>query len=440
MVVGKASGKRSLADVMDQDLAAKKKRLENPPHKLTQSRFFAPPILPTAGSASKPSTGGPARDGPMAVAGPSRIFDDKENNIFLDDMEDLEEDLDLDNLSMTAQGVVDADMQVDVEELLDLDLVEQEDGYVSPTPSCSHDTQELSSPIRPGATPEPPDLAIVKEDPDPTDDFDAEIVSSPASAAKPHLRFPHLRPPKSRPLTPVSPEDPFGVILVQESPDAKQAAFAGPDLRDAFGDGDEQTSEIDCFEEEAVQNISGSTSPPTPSPLTPEDTQADFQLLLADPEEQETQANALRNEAVAAGWRDKWALDSKPKPGAVFGLRRRETTFTPTGRQRPQHAPARARAYNPVNSSAVSSKSVARSTVKAKPLQGRRSLTFQGAGNAKSGELNDGRDPSSHGDAPSDTEADETLSRAQIRLLQFRCVTPSLESENQDPAQLSLML
>src|SRR5882762_8457033 len=103
VVAGKASGKRTLAEIMDQDLAAKKKMREQSlkPKKanvLAKSRFFA------GASNSKPNI---QED---LVAGPSRILDfveDEKENVPVSD-EDL-------------------DFATDPAE----DPVTQEDGYIS---------------------------------------------------------------------------------------------------------------------------------------------------------------------------------------------------------------------------------------------------------------------------------------------------------------------
>jgi hypothetical protein len=76
------------------------------------------------------------------------------------------------------------------------DAVEQEDGYISPTSSCSKDLQDLSSPLQSGQTPapsrrklksdqQPDDLAMMQSDEDAY--FGVEAVSSPVSAVKRHV-------------------------------------------------------------------------------------------------------------------------------------------------------------------------------------------------------------------------------------------------------------
>ncbi|TDL16707.1 hypothetical protein BD410DRAFT_614988 [Rickenella mellea] len=131
--VGRASGKRTLVDVMDEDMAVKKKRLEELQRKravaLSSSRFF----------------GGGNADG-SPIAGSSRLSPvrkhSKENTPVLEEVEHPPE----------AE-----------------DLVAQEDGYISPSPSLSRQlTPDLSSPVRPQPSKNP----IGHED-------DGDAVSSP---------------------------------------------------------------------------------------------------------------------------------------------------------------------------------------------------------------------------------------------------------------------
>lgn len=298
MVVGKASGKRTLADVMDQDIAAKKKKREQSltPQKskskvLTESRFFG---------VRTPTTSPPEDigDAAMPIAGPSYIREfgneDKENAPISDDE--------------------------DLEFAMNEDLVTQEDGYISPSPPSfsRSDTPDLSSPPRPETTRK-------KHFGDNLDDFGVEAISSPIA----HRIAPH--PQRSRSLE--KPDWSEGEVLVRDTPapsdqgeECSVAARNGPDLRDMFGD--DLTSEIDCFEEE-------DTLDPTP-PTTPDDS-VEMKVDLADevdlePEELEASAVVTRTAVVANGWWQKWGHAGKDMEGRhrVCISRLRNCKFTKT--------------------------------------------------------------------------------------------------------------
>ncbi|KAJ6627978.1 hypothetical protein B0H10DRAFT_319752 [Mycena sp. CBHHK59/15] len=398
MVVGKASGKRSLAAEMDRDIAAKRNKREIAVPPPTQSRFFGPPISP-----SKPAY--IEVDSPL-VAGPSRLAADKENFALDDanqdemDLEAVSEaDLEWDSLSLVVQAEVAVEeMVMDVEE--PGDTVEQEDGYISPTPSRSRDADDLSSPLRPSVTPPPRKRAVKREREVYDGDFGVDAVSSPPEERR--GRLPALSLCRSRSQSP-----PVGAILVAASPEAPRTVLVGPDLRDAFGD--ERTSDIDCFEDD-VGGASGSTPTPSPSPLTPVDGVGDVALLV-DPEELEAQASVVRTEAVAAGWRDRWGWGAKGKGRETPTLKRRETTVTPAGR----HLPINARRPHPYLTDAPSSVP-AKSAGKARPLQTRRSLTFLDP--VRPAKPTKGRLPELTIAGDSD---DDVVAKAQIRLAQFRC-------------------
>ncbi|KAJ7599055.1 PIN domain-like protein, partial [Mycena floridula] len=130
ITAGKSSGKRTLADVMVQDMTAKKKKKQENTASL-QSRFFGTPILSRAAKELKPIAG-PSRLSPLAL-------EDKENA-----EEGVEEEVDMD--SLLAQGDLECEA-MDLEE--PVAEVEQEEGYISPSRSCSTDF-DLSSPVRSG--------------------------------------------------------------------------------------------------------------------------------------------------------------------------------------------------------------------------------------------------------------------------------------------------
>ena len=136
---------------MDQDIAQKKKvRQSSSPSRLNQSKFFH--------TLSESKTSGVQRrhsDG-LIAAGSSKLEDKENVYVVVDDDDEVAEtsepDLDGSDLSLKAQCDHDTDMDLHVDEFPD--VVEQEDGYISPTPSCSNDLQDLSSPLRSGQTPD----------------------------------------------------------------------------------------------------------------------------------------------------------------------------------------------------------------------------------------------------------------------------------------------
>ncbi|KAJ7269648.1 hypothetical protein C8J57DRAFT_1322620 [Mycena rebaudengoi] len=370
MLVGKASGKRSLAAEMDRDMAAKRKK---------QGDVAVPPtdLIP--------------------VAGPSRPRSDKEN-VPVDDAEEGDEldltiteaDLEWDSLSLVAQAEMDPELEMDVEE--PDDAVEQEDGYISPTPSRSRDAEDLSSPLRPGVT--PPRRKRLKTELEA--DLDVDAVSSPPEEARERGgRLPALSLCRSRS------HSPMGAILVAASPDPPRG----------------RTSDIDFFEEDA-QHESGSTPTPSPSPLTPAEDQGGDLALVLDPEELAAQANLERSEAVAAGWRSRWANNGtassngkgREKETVHSVLKRRETTVTPTGRHLPINARLRLHPYLQDAPSSVPAKSAGK-------LQSRRSLTFLDSVRPLKAKAR----PSDRFEVPAvEEDGNDVLAKAQTRLAQFR--------------------
>ncbi|KAJ7118673.1 exodeoxyribonuclease 1 [Mycena crocata] len=398
MIVGKSSGKRSLAEEMERDIAAKRKRQDAAP--TSTSRFFA-----AAPADKRASTSRVAIDNPSA----SRRIESKENvptgdldeDDDLDLGTDIDADLEWDSLSLVALPERDGEREmVDVEE--PEDGVAQEDGYISPTPSRSRDAEDLSSPLRPDATPPPRKRVKTERIVTYDEDFEVDPVSSPLEEVRGRpLRLPALSLCRSRSRSP------YGAILVAASPEAPRTLLVGPDLRDAFGD--ERSSEIDCFEDEAA---SGSTPAPSPSPLTPQDdVGGELALTLGDPEEIEAQASLVRNEVVFAGWRDRWTHPNG-KGRETPMLRRRETNVTPAGRHLPINFHLRPHPYLHDTPTSVPSKGAISKT---RPLQGRRSLTFLDPAGPKrskgrASDVVDTRD-----------DEDDAVSRAHVRLAQFRC-------------------
>jgi hypothetical protein len=148
----------------------------------------------------------------------------------------------------------------------------------------------------------------------------------------------------------------------------------------------------------------------------------DLVLALTDPEELEAQANVLRSDAVAAGWRERWVLPNakgKSKERGTPTLRRRETNVTPAGRHFPISGHGHLRPTD-----APSTKHAAGS--KARPLQTRRSLAFLDSGVRPKLATAKGR-ASDTGmiRGNEDGEDDDAVARAQIRLAQYRFVDVS---------------
>ncbi|KAK0480645.1 hypothetical protein IW261DRAFT_1473709 [Armillaria novae-zelandiae] len=287
MIVGRASGKRTLAHVMDEDIVAKRRKQT---HDERLSMFFTPP---TAMSQYR------HRTSQTPDAGSSRLRDEKENVRIMTDLTASEDDLG----SLIAQGEVDLQMTLDIEEVLTVQTVEQEDGYLSPTPSRSHDTEELSSPIRPHDTP--------KRLPSKTkslDDlyFGVDAVSSPPLAS----------PRRAQSLAPQPyPQKSDSGPLFQTDSTLDDEIIVGPDLRNQLGDG--LADDSDCTSSNDIQDApgQGATSCPSPSPLTSDGE-------LEDLEDSVERDHASRQKIVAAGWH------------ASYDLKRRETNVTPAGRHR----------------------------------------------------------------------------------------------------------
>ena len=241
---------------MDQDIAQKKKlRKSSSPSRGIQSKFFH--------TLSESKTSGVQRrhsDGVIA-AGSSKLEDKENVYVVVDDDDEVAEtsepDLDGSDLSLKAQCDQDADMDLHVDEFPD--AVEQEDGYISPTSSCSKDLQDLSSPLRSGQTParrkwksdqglQLDDSAMIQSDEDAY--FGVEAVSSPVSTIKRHVSpfigrgFIQYTPTK-RNINDDDDDESGGHILVHATPSPTKdqspadeipspILYYGPDLREAF--------------------------------------------------------------------------------------------------------------------------------------------------------------------------------------------------------------
>ncbi|KAG0706957.1 exodeoxyribonuclease 1 [Suillus ampliporus] len=293
-VPGMGSGKRTLVDVLDEDFAAKRIKINQASSStlLTHSRFFPSP------STSK-------QNGEQAVVDlipSSRITcppSDKEN--------------------LPNHAVDNVTMVEELDEILDEppDPVTQEDGYLSPSRSYFRSaTPDLSSPVRP--------YNPSRRDHGDGDDFGADIISSPTAVraiSQPILRQCVL--PKTEKVN----------VLVRETPPPMGSTdeIEGPDLRDVLDI--EAPGDSDAIDEDGITPASSSS---TPGPITPEDRGANDEFDIDESVEDivtEASARAKRTEIVASGWWNKWALNKEPRTSKTTMLRRRETTITPDGRQ-----------------------------------------------------------------------------------------------------------
>ena len=365
-----ASGKKRLAEVMDQDIAQKKKsRKSSSPSRWNQSKFFH-----TLSESKTFGTFGVQRrhsDGVIA-AGSSSKLEEKENvHIVVDEddegAETSEPDLDGSDLSLKAQCDQDIDMDLQVDEFPD--VVEQEDGYISPTPSCSKDLQDLSSPPRSGQTHtrkwksnqrlQVDDAAMIQSDEDAY--FGVEAVSSPVSTVKqrvsPFVGRGFIQDTPTRRNTDHNDhnDEDDGRILVHATPSPTKIQspadeipspilYYGPDLRDSLAlatDGAtdlDYESSMDANRQQLRRRRSypesryGSTAPPSPSPdtsdspvLKPRQQIPEHNAKVAvidvdtadyDLDEEDIEEARARTKMVVNGWRDLWALASKTKKTA----------------------------------------------------------------------------------------------------------------------------
>ncbi|KAG6808906.1 hypothetical protein H0H92_002406 [Tricholoma furcatifolium] len=338
---GKDSGKRTLAEVMDREIAEKRRQ---------KSRFFDA-FTPVSQQATKSES--------QAIAGPSHQRGNKENiYVISDDEADS-------NVSIEAQGDADADMVIDLEDPSLCVVVEQEDGYMSQNSACSGDMQDLSSPVRPGV-----DSAVRRARLSPDLEFGADPVSSPPvakrrrksnSPIRPMLRTRSLDIPL--PLQSLKSSQDRGELSV---PSPKPPSFPGPDLRPTFAD--EHSSDIECSDEdETRESTSKSSTPPAPTPPTPV---LQNDTSISDVEEEAEREHELRKKAVINGWQQRWSLGGRAKAqrASLPNLARRETNVTPAGRHTIPHSDSKLRRSAPYSRTAPNSTS--------KGTTARRSLVF----------------------------------------------------------------
>jgi exonuclease 1 len=315
MAVGRASGKRTLVELMDQDMAATKRRREEfDIDSSMHSRFFRTAALCNKSTKRRSRSCDDSRRAGSSLLG-------KEN------------------IPIPHEDDLDVSMEVALEVEEPPDPVTQEDGYLSPLPCSGWDTPELSSPVRPKKS-----RRIDEGRPD-QDDFGVDPISSPPVMRKSHSRSRARRPrpdsPSPAPTWVESVESPNGKSKVSvrgTSGHTDASITSGTDLREFFGDG--VTSDVESLEGEFPEGLAPPSTPSPPCPVTPQDRdlgetlmtenlqpQLDSDLGLASEpvgsDERERQAVAFRNETVVKGWRSKWAWQGKPEvsdTAPCFGL------------------------------------------------------------------------------------------------------------------------
>lgn len=310
VVAGRASGKRTLAEVMDQEASAKKKKREDTVDNvdkplISSSRFFR--ATSSSDPKSKPPAFAQAPD-PLEevapIAGSSRspsLEWEKENIVAVDEGDDV----------------------VGFSEEEEPDVVTQEEGYLSPTESFARcDTPELSSPVRPGTF---SSKVGNKED----DDFGADVLSSPPT----HRHKRHAE--KGRRLAPRADHHHLGHVVVggpskvlvfgtpprpPADPSTSTIGVPGPDLRDVFEDWTDLESEIDECCDDSLESAASSHGPITPELSREFDVEnaADLgedEIIPDDAEQIDMRAIAIRNEKVANGWWEKYSRGGNTRPG-----------------------------------------------------------------------------------------------------------------------------
>ncbi|OJA20216.1 hypothetical protein AZE42_02134, partial [Rhizopogon vesiculosus] len=295
-VPGKGSRKRTLVDVLDEDLAAKRVKINQASSSTnvtlpTQSRFFSSP------SNSK------KEDVDDLMPAPSRITSlpcDKEN--------------------LPDHAVNDVTVVEELEDFLDEppDPVTQEEGYLSPSPSYFRSaTPDLSSPVRP--------YSPAQRSRGGGDDFGADIISSPTI----------VRTTTQRQGLPFKKEK--ANILVRETPppmtDIVYAdEIEGPDLRDVLDI--EALGDINTIDEDRITTLSSSTS----RPITPEGSGVhdgfDVDESIDEDIVTEAYGHGPRNSALRRFVSEiVIVFDLSDRLQKTSMLRRHETTITPDGCQ-----------------------------------------------------------------------------------------------------------
>lgn len=174
--------------------------------------------------------------------------------------------------------------------------IHQEDGYMSPPPSYFRlATPDLSSPI--GHS-----FRVSPRGHESTDDFGADIISSPLATKRRSPWFP------KRSMSPHEAGN-LGNILVRGTPPPVEADISGPDLRDILS-----ICSTDDIEELEGHETSGTTSPShRPGSVS-------VNTTISEDCGVDTCARAARMHTVANGWWNKWAMKQEPHPAHVSNL------------------------------------------------------------------------------------------------------------------------
>ncbi|EAU89661.2 exodeoxyribonuclease 1 [Coprinopsis cinerea okayama7 len=383
---GQASGKRTLAEVMDSDISRKKqKQRQNSPMKATaQSRFFGQQGV------RQRSVSLPMQPHDLdGAAGPSRIREQEKENIVPGDVDEY----DASDLSMCAQGRLDSEVDLDFDHELPVAEVEQEDGYMSPLApfSPSRDAHhDLSSPVhRTRSTPRRSESSPngqffrprYQRDPEEEDDF-GEVFSSPTSANRRNrlrscsprcLSSPvHHRDGTPPPILSMDVQQRQSAsltmerVLVADTPVAKRlfvetttceastSRRVSLDLRGSLGIPRPEQDDAEGYLEEP----SGSTTPPTSTPETPIHVPGSQEpsvvidvdeLDMFDIEEQMLRDAHARRDAVMKGWREKWAHKGPiPKSKATTGSKNIQSSSKLKGKAKMTNPPALKRSHTNV--------------------------------------------------------------------------------------------
>ena len=297
-MAGLASGKRTLTEVMDHDVAAKRKKREEDSERpagpaqhtptCTSSKFFGVASTskmkrPEVDIYHEPSSAGPSKP---------RQSEGNKENIAVADKDEIDDFFSGENLKES-------------------DAVIQEDGYVSPSPSLTRlDTPDLSSPLRPGTTSSKRSMSYLDDD----DDFGADVLSSP-----PTIRSKDGRRTTRANLEATFHDDgrPAGRVLVCSTPTKaerqKTDIVPGPDLQDIFGDWNDVGDHYDDSADTSMASAMSSCGPNTPQDagvLRQIQVSKGSDEILSDIDEDEEAL--LRQQKIIAGWRKQYASTVQP--------------------------------------------------------------------------------------------------------------------------------
>ncbi|KAG9309952.1 hypothetical protein JVU11DRAFT_9984 [Chiua virens] len=265
---GRNSGKRTLCGVLDNDLASKRIKTECNDSDVGRGSLQNVPCAVKQDHAAFPT--------PDELPEASSIFSQHHRD------------------DLKSHGKENIDPGDHFEDDLDEppDPTPQEDGYMSPSPPHLRlATPDLSSPI--GHS-----LKVTPRRHGSTDDFGADIISSPLAIKR---QSPWFRK-RSAPLREPAESE---YILVRGTPPSIEGNIGGPDLRDML-----IMDEVE--EHEGEETLGAITSQ---SGLATNSIDATMPAEL-DPD---TCVRESRVQTVANGWWNKWALTQEPQPGHTIG-------------------------------------------------------------------------------------------------------------------------